>query len=275
MQIGVFAKTFPGTHPDNVLAACKSAGFDTVQYNMSCSGLGPLPASISLKKAQQVARASEITGVQIAAVSATYNMMDPDKERRKDGRLAFEAIASSATGLGTNLLTVCSGSMDPHDKWRHHPANNDTRSWMEMCREFEIILDQAQRHNLFIGVEPEQANIVSSAHKALQLLNEFPESNIRIIFDPANLVEGTSPDRQNETIEEALDLLGPTIVLAHAKDRSVDGQIAPAGAGSIDWSLVLRGLSNIGFDGPVIAHGMLASEAPVVAQHLRCQVDQL
>ena len=36
MRLGVFAKTFDGEDPAIVLAACRNAGFETVQYNMSC-----------------------------------------------------------------------------------------------------------------------------------------------------------------------------------------------------------------------------------------------
>jgi hypothetical protein len=46
MQIGVFAKTFPGDVPRAVFTACRDAGFHTVQYNMACSGLGSLPPEI-------------------------------------------------------------------------------------------------------------------------------------------------------------------------------------------------------------------------------------
>jgi sugar phosphate isomerase/epimerase len=268
MKVGIFAKTFPGDTPAGVLAACHAAGFASVQYNMACSGLGSLPEVISEDSARQVADAAARTGIQLAAISATYNMTDPDARRRHSGRHAFAAIAGRAAEMGTTMLSVCSGSMDPHDRWRHHPANDEPQSWAEMCREFEIICDIAERHDIFVGVEPEVANIVSSAAKAAQLLAEFPGSRLRIILDPANILEDVPPDQHRRTIDAALDLLGPAIALAHAKDRHDDGSVAPAGAGIVDWSHFLCGLSGIGFEGPLIAHGMTAGEAPAVATFL-------
>jgi len=47
MQLGIFAKTFPGTTPGEVLAAARDAGYATVQYNMACSGLPSLPDTIA------------------------------------------------------------------------------------------------------------------------------------------------------------------------------------------------------------------------------------
>ena len=42
MKLGVFAKTFAGTDPDRSFMS-RAAGFKTVQYNMSCSGIGRFP----------------------------------------------------------------------------------------------------------------------------------------------------------------------------------------------------------------------------------------
>lgn len=275
MQVGVFAKTFSGRDPNQVLAACKAAGFSAAQYNMACSGLKSLPGSVSDEIACAVATASADNGVQIAAVSATYNMTDPDLERRQTGRLGFKAIAQNAAQMGTNLLTVCSGSRDPEDQWRHHPANKNPESWIDMCSEFEIIFEIAEKHDLLIGVEPEHANIVSSSQAARRLLDEFPGSPIRIVLDPANILEDVPQDSQRKTIDEAIDLLGPKIALAHAKDRMADGTVAPAGKGMVDWKYFLNGLAKIGFEGPLIAHGISASEAPKVANFLTQQIEQL
>ena len=89
MRVGVFAKTFEGDHPATVLAASRDAGFGTVQYNMACSGLGSLPEAISEDAAREVREASAGTGIGIAAISATYNMTDPDPERLAAGRRAL------------------------------------------------------------------------------------------------------------------------------------------------------------------------------------------
>ncbi|TJW40731.1 MAG: sugar phosphate isomerase/epimerase, partial [Mesorhizobium sp.] len=43
MQIGVFAKTFPGSEPAGVLAAVRDAGFAVTQFNLACAGLPSMP----------------------------------------------------------------------------------------------------------------------------------------------------------------------------------------------------------------------------------------
>ena len=275
MKIGVFAKTFPGTAPDRVLASCQEAGFQSAQYNMACSGLGSLPESISVEDAKAVAGASAAAGVAIAAISATYNMTDPNPKRRMAGRKSFAAIASRAKLMGTWLLTVCSGSLDPDDQWRRHRANDTPEAWADMCREFEILLENAEDHDILIGVEPEHANIVSSAVKAGHLLKVFSGSRIRIVLDPANLLEHVVADRQHAILDEAMDLLGSAVALVHVKDRDAGGRVVAAGKGIVNWRQYLCGLKSIGFDGHLVAHGMSAAEAPQVAVYLKSELERL
>jgi sugar phosphate isomerase/epimerase len=273
MRLGIFAKTFDGTDPRPVLRQAAEAGYAAVQYNMACSGLGPLPTTISSSAAAAVAAAARETGVEIAAVSATYNMLHPDMAAREQGRAACAAIAAQARAMGTGLVTLCTGSRDAKDQWRRHPDNDTEVSWSELLREFDILLPIAERHDVVLGVEPELANAVSSALKARKLLDTYRSARIRIVFDPANLFE-TEAERPNRAvIADAVALLADSIALAHAKDRRADGSFATAGQGTIDFAAYISGLRAAGFSGTIVTHGLAAHEAPQVAQFLKSQID--
>ena len=130
--------------------------------------------------------------------------------------------------MGSDLVTVCSGSKHPQDKWRRHPSNDDPQSWTEMCREFEIICDHATRHGVLIGSSRNRP-ISSATRTCGDLLADFPGGPIRMVLDPANIIEDVAPERQRDVIDQALGLLGDHLALAHAKDRHADGTVAPAG----------------------------------------------
>ncbi len=272
MKLGVFAKTFEGASPEAVLASAGRAGYETVQYNMACSGLGPLPLTTTGDIADAVYAAAMATGVRIEAVSATYNMIHPDPGERERGRGSFAAIAAVAHRMGTRLLTVCTGTRDAHDQWRCHPANSGSAAWDEMCKEFGILLEIADEHDVLIGVEPELANVVNSAERARELLDTFGNRRIRIVFDAANLFDVADSKTQKALIENAADLLGDSIALAHAKDRLADGRFAPAGTGVLDYRHYLAVLKKSGFRGSLIAHGMASGQAEGVALFLRNQL---
>ncbi|HET6440337.1 MAG TPA: TIM barrel protein, partial [Anaeromyxobacter sp.] len=140
MKLGVFAKTFAGTAPREVLGAARRAGYEAVQYNWACSGLGPLPDRIPEREAVAVGLAAAGTGIEVVALSTTYNMVHPDLARRLAGRRALAASAGAARAAGAKLLTVCTGSRDPEDQWRRHPDNGSPGAFKDLCEECEAVL---------------------------------------------------------------------------------------------------------------------------------------
>jgi sugar phosphate isomerase/epimerase len=60
--------------------------------------------------------------------------------------------------------------------------------------------------------------------------------------------------------------------MAHAKDRAEDGSFTAAGQGVLDYPFFLGRLREVGFDGPLITHGLSAQEAPGVATFLKEQL---
>jgi sugar phosphate isomerase/epimerase len=268
MKLGIFAKTFEGDDASSVLRQAAAAGYGAVQYNLACSGIGSLPLEVSDDVAADVAEASTSLGVEIAAVSATYNMTHPDPTKREQGRAAFTSIASQARAMGTNLVTLCTGSMDALDQWRYHPDNGSPFAWAEMMREFSRIIPIAEKYDVLLGIEPELANIISSAHKARSLIDTLRSDRLRIVLDAANLFEVETDERRDQIIAEAIHALDDRIVLAHAKDRNPDGSFTTAGRGVLDYPRYLQLLSSAGFSGVLVTHGLSQEEAPGVARFL-------
>lgn len=269
MRLGIFAKTFPGVEPGPVLAAVAAAGFETAQYNFACSGLPSMPDDVPREAATAIAQASASSGVPLCAVSGTYNMAHPDPSVRAEGLRRLEVIATSCAVIGTNIATLCTGTRDPDDQWRHHPDNGSPQAWRDMRAEMEKAVAIVERHDIRLGIEPELANIVDSAAKARRLLDEIGSDRLVIVLDPANLFEIADLQTQHRIIDEAIDLLGPDIFMGHAKDRAPDGSFATAGKGVLDYRHYIARLRAAGFDGDLVAHGLAAHEAPDVATFLR------
>jgi sugar phosphate isomerase/epimerase len=269
MRIGIFAKTFPGRDPASVLRQSAAAGFEGVQYNMACSGLAAMPDHIPDEAARAVASAAQATGQQIFAVSGTYNMIHPDPTVRRAGEARLAVIAAACRGMGSPLLTLCTGTRDPDDQWRHHPDNASPEAWRDLLASFEAAIDIAEAHDVMLGVEPELANVVSSAVVARRLIDEMGSRRIGVVLDPANLFEVAAPEERRSLVSRAVDRLADRIVMAHAKDRAADGHVATAGKGVIDFHHFLAALNEADFDGPLVAHGFEAAEAADVASFLR------
>jgi sugar phosphate isomerase/epimerase len=269
MKLGIFSKTFPGGEPKSVFAQVKQAGYACVQHNMECCGLPSMPDEIPAGAVEAIRAAAEANGIEIPANSATYNMAHPDAAARALGLARFKLLASVAHAMGTRMLTLCSGTLDPENMWRRHPGNDTPEAWRLMLTSMEAALAIADQYDIELGIEPELANVISSAERARRLIEELRSPRIRIILDAANLFELGSLERQRAIVAAGIDLLAGRISIAHAKDRTADGRFTTAGKGVVDYPHFLRCLRKAGFDGPLIAHGLSAGEAPAVASFLK------
>lgn len=269
MKLGIFAKTFDGADPQTVLDAVAAAGFAAAQYNMACSGIASMPDTISESQARSVSAAAAAAGVDIVAVSGTYNMIHPDRAVRETGHRRLRVLAQSCAGLSTRLITLCTGTRDPADQWKEHPDNNTSEAWRDLLDAMEATVAIADEYDIQLGVEPELANVVNSADKAHRLIKEVGSSRIKVVLDPANLFEIVSLEEQRRLVSEAVDLLADHVVMAHAKDRNSDGSFATAGKGVLDYGHYLGRLRAIDFQGSLVTHGLSANEAPGVAAFLR------
>lgn len=265
MRLGIFAKTFQGTDPARVLAAAHAAGYASVQYNLACSGLDPMPEAIPPGVAAAVAAATRASGVALAAVSGTYNMIHPDPAVRTAGLRRLGVIIAAAPALGAPMVTLCTGTRDPSDQWRAHPGNAAPEAWADLLAEMGKAAEFAERGGVTLGIEPELANVVDSAAKARALIDTLQSPSLAIVLDPANLVEVAPPEVRRGVIEAAVDLLADRLRMAHAKDRYADGSFATAGKGVVDFAHFIGCLRRAGFDGDLVTHGLAAAEAPGVA----------
>ncbi|RCW80485.1 sugar phosphate isomerase/epimerase family protein [Paracoccus lutimaris] len=269
MQLGIFARSFPGTTPLAVMAAAKAAGFDAVHYNFSCSGLPALPERVDAATCAAIVDAARQTGIGIAGLSGTYNMAHPDPLVRHDGARRLRAVIAAAARIGAPIVTLCSGTRDARDQWRAHPDNASDAAWTDMIAAMRDALAEAETQGVDLGVEPELANIVVDAAAAERLLAELRSPRLKIVLDPANLFETASDGTRRAVIADAIRRLGPHIAMAHAKDRAPDGGFVAAGSGVVDFAELVARLRAEGFDGPLVAHGCTADEAAGVARHLR------
>jgi sugar phosphate isomerase/epimerase len=154
--------------------------------------------------------------------------------------------------MGTSVITLCTGSCDAADMWRFHPGNNSKEAWSALCDTLEQALIIAESNDVILGVEPELANVINSADKARKLLDEMHSSHLKIVFDPANLFEKAEPKEIEKIITYGLELLGEDIVIAHGKDRKLDGSFTAAGLGVLPYSFFVHQLRETGFDGALI-----------------------
>jgi sugar phosphate isomerase/epimerase len=270
MRIGIFARTFARPTLGEALDAVAATGLQDVQFNLALVGGTSLPSEVPSELAAGVRSAAAACGLTLCAVSGTYNMAHPDAAVRDRGRRALAGLIARARELGTDVVTVCTGTRDPGNMWRAHPENGGAAAWADMLASMAAAAEAAEAHGVRLGVEPEHGNVVRDARAARRLLDELGSPAVGIVVDAANLVD---PGRPHEAIlREAFALLGGDVLLAHAKDVRADGTVVPAGAGVVEYELYVELLAAAGYAGPLVLHGLEEREVPAAVAFLRARL---
>ncbi|MBI4657273.1 MAG: sugar phosphate isomerase/epimerase [Verrucomicrobia bacterium] len=274
MRLGIFARTFARPTIEEVFDAVSAHDLPEVQFNFACAGLPSLPAELELGALERIGGAAAARNVSIAAISGTFNMIHPDLSQRTDGLQRLRVIISACVHLGANVVTLCTGTRDPEDLWRWHPENHSPEAWCDLIASLEEALEVAELHGVQLGFEPEINNVIDSARRARQLLDELRSPNLKIILDAANLFHPDDLPKMKEILEEAFELLGGDIVMAHAKELGRDGHAGnlAIGAGVLDWGRYVALLRQAKFSGPFIMHGFDEPDAAASAGFLRLKL---
>jgi sugar phosphate isomerase/epimerase len=175
----------------------------------------------------------------IPAVARTVGFVPP---RTRAARLARTLeVSDFAARLGVGSI-ACHVGLVPDDA-----ANPDYLAVREMVRR---VCDHAGQHGQSFALETGQ----EPAAVLLRFIGDVARPNLRINFDPANLIlYGTG-----EPIG-ALKTLAPLVISVHCKDgdwpaAGVDGVLGmerPLGKGSVGIARFVETLRGVGFRGPL------------------------
>lgn len=258
MQLGIHIGTFRRPTLEAALDAVTGHGLDCIHLNLKSAGVESMPRRIDDSLCVRIARETANRGISVTSVSGTFNMIHPEADVRRDGLKRLEVIAAAARHLGTSVVTLCTGTRDPDDMWRRHPDNDAPDAWNDLIESMTVALTIAEQFDVTLAIEPEVSNVIDSAVKARRFLDELKSPRLKVVMDGANLFHAGELPRMHEILDDAFQLLGPDIVLGHAKDLDRDGeagQIA-AGQGLLDYDYYLASFRKAGFDGPLILHSL-------------------
>ncbi|MEJ7838835.1 MAG: sugar phosphate isomerase/epimerase [Thermomicrobiales bacterium] len=269
MRTGIFESVYPEALLGDRFGSMAKHGFTAVQFNLASIGLQTLPEEIPETARTEILEAVNSHDISLSALAGTFNMIDPDLSTRMDNLSRLLGLIEFAPYIGVEIVTICTGTRDSGSMWRHHPDNSTPEAWADLVEMLAPALRAAEANGVVLGVEPEPANVISNAALAKRLIEEMASENLGIIADPANLAAGAREVAVGDVLDQAFDLLGDRIVLAHAKDLDEHGRFRPAGQGIVPWAQFRELLRSAGFDGSVICHSLGVEDIPLAIDTLR------
>jgi sugar phosphate isomerase/epimerase len=277
-QIGILvATTFTTGTLEARLDAAKACGLGAAQISLACANLPDMPDQIPAELPGRIRREAAARGIAVVSTQGTFNMCHPDAEHRRTGLRRLRVLAEACAGMGTSKIHICTGTRNERSMWRHHPDNDSPEAWQDMLACVREATGIARQANVVLAFEPELNNVVNSARKARRLMDEIGSPHLKVTIDPANLFPAGTLPRMREILDEAFELLGKDIVLAHAKDLDRDGDAGhkAAGQGVLDYTRYLSLLRTYGFKAPLLLHGLTAEQVPGCLAFLRAKLAAL
>lgn len=261
--LGLLSPEFPSPNLEANLKAMAVAGATGVQFDLVNAFGDTFPESLTESQIAAVKDGFTQNGLELSALSGTYNMIDPNPAKRTEGAKGLDRLIALAPKLGTKVVTLCTGSRDPEDMWKRHEESDSPEAWQDLLVTTKQAVKTAEAHGIFLGVETEVGNSINTVRKARRLLDEIGSPHLKIIMDGANIFQKGELPLMREKLDEAFELLGRDIVLAHAKDLDRDGEAGhvPAGLGKLDYPYYLKKMQESGYQGSIILHALKPEQA--------------
>lgn len=255
MQLGIFTDVVQRDSPEAVAGAIREYGFDSVQLRLRFPGMDLRPGSLTTASCRRIHAAFAAKGLHIAALAAYTNLIHPDRDRRAANLSGFRQLLSHCRYLGTAAIATEAGTFNADDEWGDHPRNRSKAGFQEMVDVVGQVATWAEQEGVILCLEPYVLTALHSARTCQRLIAAVNSPYVKLVIDPAGLIQAEDVERQDAVLTEAFALCGEHCALAHAEDvyfTNGEPHFVAAGTGSLDYVLYTRQLLSCGFRGTLI-----------------------
>lgn len=180
-------------------------------------------------------------GLDPAVLGCYLNLANPDSQELEKIKKTYYGNIRVASVLGAGVVGTETGT--PNRDYSPDKASRSEEALLYFMHSLEDVLRCASDYGVSVAIEPVWSHIVYSPKRAAEVLRQMQCRNLRIIFDPVNLLCSENVCRREDLFQEAIDLLGEDISVIHLKDYRTDGNrliSCAAGTGEMDYRSLLR-----------------------------------
>ena len=198
-------------------------------------------AALTEGLAAHVRRVFQKEELDVAVLGCYLNLAHPDPQKVSEFQARYYGSLRVASQAGIGMVGTETGAPNAEyklDANTHSPEALRTFMW-----NLEPVVEYAERFGTIIAIEPVWNHIVYDVNRALIVLRAIQSPNLRIIFDPVNLLAMENLDRREQVLGEAMDALCDYIAMVHLKDYvRKDGKLVSvaAGTGEMDYTEIMR-----------------------------------
>ena len=224
-------------------AKAREEGFRCVHLALSkcIKGVSFDSAALNEGLAAYVRRIFREQELDVAVLGCYLNLAHPDREKVREFQSRYYGHLRVAALTGTGMVGTETGA--PNAAYQLD-ANTHTDEALHTCMSnLEPVVEHAEQWGVVLAIEPVWNHIVFSADRALEVIRGIGSPNLRIIFDPVNLLSAENIEKREKVLGEAMDKLCEHIAMVHLKDYVREGErlkSVAAGNGEMNYTDILR-----------------------------------
>ncbi len=242
MQFGIRLHDAVQAPVEERLKIVKEQGFTCAHVALSkvISENSVAPEALTPGYAMYLRRLFDKYELDCAVLGCYLNLATPDAAQLKAAQEKYMANIRFAAHLGAGVVGTETGA--PHVEYKFEEACWNEESLQIFIRNLRPVVKYAEQMGGLVAIEPVVRHIVCNPVRARRVLDEIGSPNLRIILDPVNLLEIYNYEKQDEIIDEAIELLGKDVAVLHVKDFAItDGRLVsvPVGQGQCHWDRIM------------------------------------
>lgn len=242
MQFGIRLHDAVKAPLEERLKAVKEQGFACAHLALSkvISENSVADSALTPGYAMYLKRLFDRYELDVAVLGCYLNLANPDPEKLKAIQNKYMANIRFAAHLGAGVVGTETGA--PNLEYKFEEACWSEESLQIFINNLRPVVRYAEQMGVLMAIEPVVRHIVCNPVRARRVLDEINSPNLRIILDPVNLLEIYNYEKQDEILDEAVELLGKDVAVLHVKDFVIrDGKLVsvPVGQGMCHWERVI------------------------------------
>lgn len=249
MKKGIRGHDVSATGLKNIGERCREVGIEYIQLVLEKSIEDFKGGEYSPEYAQTIKE--ELGESKIAVLGSYINPSEPDREALEQNLDKFKEKIRYATVLdpivvGTETGMYIEGKTHSEEAYQH------------LLKNVKELVCEAEKYGVNVGIEGVYLFVINSPEKMARLINDVNSDNIKVIFDPCNLINMGNYKEQDKIISDMFDLLADKIAAIHVKDFIVeDGEIKRVnpGEGILNYKLIFEKMRERKLDIPMICEG--------------------
>ncbi len=221
----------------------RAEGFSCVHLALHkvISGVTFDDAAMTEGLAMHIKRVFAQNDLDVAVLGCYLNLAHPDPAKLAEIQSRYTANIRVAALSGACMVGTETGA--PNAQYRFEPACRTREALDTFIRGLAPVVETAEKYGVTLAIEPVYSHIVYNADRALEVIRTLQSPNLRIIFDPVNLLAPENVERREAVLADAMDKLCDRIAMVHLKDYiRTPGKLisVAAGTGDMDYTEILR-----------------------------------